>query len=834
MADSNFMQRIEQALGEVTVRVHRKPVLALLIAAVVTAAGSYAASKMRVSADLEKLLPQTFQSVRDLEPVRKRFGGIGYLVVVGMGGDEASLKRFADDYAAKIQTLKFSKRPGDPEEWHNQNPFRWVEYKKPFQFLDDRMLHYLDLEDVQEIQHRIKEYEKYQRRQMNPMFVKLDDEPPPSLDFSDIRAKYSQSSNQRLAGTGEYYVDPVMKMVVVMAKPSITATNLAFSQRLVEEVENFFAHEDLKQYGANFKVGLTGTYKYKVDQQKQITNDMTSASTLAAIILLIYLVFHFRSLLAVALVMVPVSCGLVWTYGITHYIFGSLNVLTGFLGAILGGLGTEHGIHLLGRYEVLRTEGMSSEDAVRDSFNHTGGSALVSSLVASLTFAAIAYSEFRAFREFGVIAAMGMPIVLAAYFPILPAILGLATRLGWRPSRGAAMAGASSELAVAVPRYAKQITFVVGAVLLFFIAQTPRVYFDFDFNSLEDSTLPSFLLDRETNKILGYSQEPVIILTQKPESERALVKAIKERQAERRKQGKASTVDFVGALDDLVPTQQEEKVQAFSEIRKILEKVNLEKLESERRNEVKQLLRRVSTPAFKREDIPESIQRTFGGLDRSAGGGYVLIFPAIKLSDGKAVSEFAKEVRGIELPNGDTFSAAGEAMILADVLEMVTRESAPIVTAALILVTLAMWLTLGSLRNALLCLSPTVLSLMGLTGLMGFLGIPFNYLNILIVPVLIGVTVDAGVHLISRLSDAHGNFGPVYAETGRAICGGLLTSAVGFGAMLLADHPGLNSLGRLANLGFAMNLVVMLVGFPALLLLVNRRQVAAKEAAPNK
>jgi hypothetical protein len=58
----------------------------------------------------------------------------------------------------------------------------------------------------------------------------------------------------------------------------------------------------------------------------------------------------------------------------------------------------------------------------------------------------------------------------------------------------------------------------------------------------------------------------------------------------------------------------------------------------------------------------------------------------------------------------------------------------------------------------------------------------------------------------------------VFAETGRAIVGGLITSVVGFSAMLLADHPGLNSMGRIAILGFSLNLVVMLLFFPAWLL----------------
>jgi predicted RND superfamily exporter protein len=90
--------------------------------------------------------------------------------------------------------------------------------------------------------------------------------------------------------------------------------------------------------------------------------------------------------------------------------------------------------------------------------------------------------------------------------------------------------------------------------------------------------------------------------------------------------------------------------------------------------------------------------------------------------------------------------------------------------------------------------------------------------------VLIGTTVDAGVHLLTHLGRPGSNFVTVYSETGRAICGGLLTSAVGFGALFLADHPGLNSVGALANLGFGVNLLIMLVAFPALLLVLSERR----------
>src|SRR5206468_248186 len=80
-------------------------------------------------------------------------------------------------------------------------------------YFEERSLYYRSLEDLQEVQRRIKDREKYERRQANPMFVKLDDEEVPSLDMSDIEAKYGKRSDQRLASGGDYYLDEKERMI---------------------------------------------------------------------------------------------------------------------------------------------------------------------------------------------------------------------------------------------------------------------------------------------------------------------------------------------------------------------------------------------------------------------------------------------------------------------------------------------------------------------------------------------------------------------------------------------------------------------------------------------
>ncbi|HYI00142.1 efflux RND transporter permease subunit [Hyalangium sp.] len=804
MSDIGLGQRMEKAMGALAARNHRKPWQALAVALVLVVLGGFFARKLSLSSDLVGLLPKSFPSVQDLEKLRKRFGGQGYLVVVGMNAEPDKLKQFADDMAPKLGQL--------PE-------VRYVHYQRPNAFFEERSLYYVELPDLETIQQRIDARIAWEKQQANPLFVQLDDAPPPSIDFTDIEQKYLGRASERLSkGKEPYYLDPEERLVVLMLKPKGTSADLGYAKKVVAQVEDFLSKEDLSKYGPGFQTALSGTFKKKIDHQVLITNDLARASSIALVLLILYLVFHFRSALSVFLTLGPVIAGLAFTYGFVGLVYGQVNLLTGFLGAVLGGLGVEHGIHLLGRYTALRSEGKDSLEAVRDAFSHTGFSALIAAVVAALTFLSLSLSEFAAFHEFGIIAAVGMVVSIASYVLILPALLGLAARWGWTPRAHVGSAGPLAMLARWLPRSYRGVALVIGVALVALISQAGNVSFNYDGSKLEATALPSVRLDRRMDRILGYSQSPVVVLTDSREMERQVVRQLKERKAER---GKDSTIDFVGSLEDLVPDQQQEKASVLEAIRARLEKLDPDRLPKDVKANLERALKMARASTFERKDLPEMVRREFEGLEGDKGG-VVLVYAAINLADGYGTRRFTKEVRGMQLTDGTQVSAAGEALIVADILDMVAKEGPRILGAAILSVLVAMWITLGRLRTALICMLPTLLSIAGLVGLMALLGIQFNYLNLVVLPVLVGTTVDAGVHLIQRLSEPDSDFISVYAETGRAITGGLLTSAIGFLALAIAQHPGLNSIGNVANLGFGVNIVIVLLGFPALLLLVER------------
>ena len=803
-----WMQRLEIGLGAAAARSHRRPWLYLVLGCVLFVVSSFFARSLTLNANLVDLLPQSFQSVRDVGELRARFGGIGYVVVVGQGASEKSLKQFAEDMAPKLEAL-----PG----------IRFVEYRRPTEFFEKHALYFTDVQDLRTIEERVDDRLAYEREKRSPLSLGLEEEgDEPSLDFSDIEKKYAGRADRRLKGSGEpFYYAREEGVIALLAKPEGNSADLGYAKKIVAEVEHALENTDLAKYGPNFSWGLTGTYKKKVDQQIEITNDLARSSVIALLILLGYVFLHFRSFVAVAFCLLPVAAGLGWTYGFVGLVYGQVNLLTGFLGAILGGLGTEHGIHLLGRYSTLRDEGLGSEEAVRETFRHTGGSALIASLVAALTFSTLAISEFRAFREFGVIAAVGMVLAVLAYVLLLPPLLGLATRWGFRPKKRAAAAERNG-FARWLARRHRPIAIVTFGVLALLTSQALGVRFNYDFSALDDVLLPSVQLDKRVNRVLGYSQTPVVVLTDTAEAAHQAAEQLKQRQRER---GTRSTLDFIASLDDIVPPDQREKGEIIERIHANLKKIDAKQVGEKDRPAFERGLELTSVTPFGLEDVPLSLQARFRTISGEVGR-FVLVYSRINMGDAAQLHELASEVRNLQLHGERKVSAAGEAMILVDILEMVAREIPLVLMASLASALLATWLTMGRLRTALLCLLPTILSISGLLGLMSLAGIHFNHLNIVVIPVLIGTTIDAGVHLMSRFSSRTSEFVQVYSETGRAIVGGLITSAVGFGALILARHPGLNSIGTLANLGFAINLITTLVGFPALLFWLQARRKA--------
>jgi len=152
-------------------------------------------------------------------------------------------------------------------------------------------------------------------------------------------------------------------------------------------------------------------------------------------------------------------------------------------------------------------------------------------------------------------------------------------------------------------------------------------------------------------------------------------------------------------------------------------------------------------------------------------------------------------------------------------------ENAPLLmigTASLMTMLVATWRSPASVGLTLLALMPPVVSLAMTFGILVLIQMPLNPANLIVLPLIIGLGVDSGVHLLHDFR--HRAPGPytVTPSLVNAIVLTVTTTMVGFGAMMIAAHRGLFSLGAVLTIGVTCCLFISLVPLPAILALLAR------------
>jgi hypothetical protein len=154
------------------------------------------------------------------------------------------------------------------------------------------------------------------------------------------------------------------------------------------------------------------------------------------------------------------------------------------------------------------------------------------------------------------------------------------------------------------------------------------------------------------------------------------------------------------------------------------------------------------------------------------------------------------------------------------------RMGAVYAVAGVALVTLLMF---RAVRPTLLALIPLGVGTGWMLGLLGLLGVPFNAANLLFLPLIAGVGVHNGIHVVARFREIETRVGApagLPRHTGRAISLASLTTIVGFGGLMVSSHPGIYGVGLVVALGVGSVLVASLTALPGLLALLARRTAA--------
>jgi hypothetical protein len=766
--------------------------LALLVAAALSVFG---ASRLRLDGDLARLLPQTATSAQGLARLETDYAAqIGQLTIILSGGTPEQRRAFADELAPSLRSVSEVQR---------------VEVVDPRSELTPWRLLYMDRADLDTIAERIERRIRWERKRANPLFAGLEDEPP-SVDMSDVEARYKDRESKRT-----YYEDERGRLLMFV-HPSFAASDLTRTTALVSRVAAV-TRDHMSRRAPDLSFNLTGRYQKRVEQQALLVADTGRATSVAATLLCIFLLIYFMRLRPVFIVLFPLILGTIGTMAIARLIFGDLNILTGFLGSILLGLGVDYGIHLATKLYAHRADGLDARSAMRETLSTTGRANLWSGLTTMIALGSLAISDFRAFREFGVIALIGMAAIQLSYLIALPTLVFAldpepprrTTLATWLSSRGASRGPSrlTGLLAAAI------IALGVGLA-----TQAPRASLDESFDMLMDRNTPSWPLDEQVNQILGRSQTPAVVLADDPAHADAIVSMLRARIA---KDPQDKTIAQVLTLADALPAEQDEKRATIARLVEQIDRIP----ESRRSDELRSLdaeLRAISAkPPLSPATLPINLTAPLSRKDIE-GGRVVLIFPGVDLNIPAGMHAFTAATRGLPGPGGQgTIDAIGESHLLSDILMYVKRDVRMMVIITVLGLIVIALIAFGFSLNALLCLATIGLGIGAATGVLVLRGESFNFISALILPIWLGLGVDASFHMLLAIKETPHDRAN-HLSTAVAVAGAFITSMIGFGAMMLAGHPGLGSLGRAAFGGLGLILVIEL----AVAAIVARRRYA--------
>ncbi|RKH46644.1 hypothetical protein D7X55_15235 [Corallococcus sp. AB049A] len=793
-----------------------RPWQVLLAVALVTAAAGFFASRLEFRGSFVELLPEGAPEVRDLTRVSEKAGGDGYLVIMAKGTAPEALKAYATEFQKRLEALP---------------TVRYVEHHYDVAFFRRHGLLLLPTAEVASLRQDLEARVRYERERASPLFVDLETEAAPPT-FEEIAKKHTPDTT----ALPETLANKEGTEVYLMIKPSGTAGDLAFAREFVASVFDTGRKLAAEKY-PGVTLEATGNFQNRIEEDAVMRRDLSNAGMLSALIAVGLILLATRRISALAVVGVPVMVGLVLTFAFAQGAIGHLNIVTGFLVAILIGLGIEYGVHLAMRYWEER-EQLGVKDALTAAVRGTFSGALTSAFTNAAAFFVLVLAQFHAFQQFGLLAGVGVLMAVLSAYALGPSLLAIAERI--RPFRRDTAVPASAQAAAPVPapapakEWRRWPTGVIVAVALsvvgfaaYSVGIAPRLGFETNLRNLKGDS-PASRLDDHITEQIGAPLNPAILAVDTLDEVRTVEAVIAQVKA---KNGADSVFLRTASLSDLVPSDVAGHEAEMGRIRALLDGLPKSAQEDPR---VKDLREMVDAKPYGLDQLPVEARRRFEALDGK--GMFLLLFPSVSNYDTKDLHRWAAQLDEVVAgakAKGVDLAVLDSNRIAARIFSLVRGDGPFILWAAAAVVFLVILASLRSFKRALLVAGPLFLGMTCLAGGMYLFDVQLNFINAVVLPNLLAIAVDNSVHLFHRYEEeGPGSLGRVVRSTGFAAVVATLSNAAGYGALLVANHQGLRSIGQIALLGVVSTFLGTTVFFPAMLALLERWKGRRSAVAP--
>ena len=777
-----------------------------------TAVGAWLSTKLKIDTDLAALLPDSFESVKALKRMEGEVGGTSQLRIALETQDFDAAVRLADSLAVALSTSEFVGS---------------VDYQNDVDFYEKHALLFLDVEELDSLYDAVQRAIDKEKQAVNPFMVEDLFGPPPTEesasgdDLADWEEKYAGELPSR------YYVNADSTVLVLSVNPADAGANLGYRRNLLADVRRIVDSVQPTSFAPDMKVYYGGNIKNSIDELEAISRDVLGTAGMGVTGVFLLLVVFFRRLVIPIALSLILMMSMAWTFGLTFLLVGQLNTITAFLFVVLFGMGIDVGIHGTSRYLESRQAGLDPEGAMHRMVCQTGAAQATSVATTAAAFFILMFLEFRGFSELGLIVGIGLIFSWFAMVVVLPAMFVALEKMKLMRVKevpGKTLDSESEPLLGARAIVAGAAGLTLVAAYLF-----THVSFQYDFTNLRIITQEREQYARVTTGVFSRSESPAIVITDTPAEVQEVVDAVQEIM---RADTLSPTVESVRSILSVVPLQQEEKIERIKRLKTLVEEEALPVVEGDDLRRVEELMEFLAVEEpFAWEDFPAKDRGQFQNKQGQPGN-FVLIYPSVALRDGRNAMAFRDDIGTIVTASGKEFHAGSSNLIVADMLSMIETEGPIAAALALGMVFIILLIDFRSVRAALFVMAPLVLGVLWMGGLMKVFGMQLNFFNVVVFPSVIGMGDDAGVHMYHRyLQEGRKSLPFVMKRTGLAVSLSMVTTAVGYGGLLNAHHPGLQSMGYLAIIGLTTTLITAYFVLPALLEVFDRGRHVAREGA---
>jgi len=795
-------------------------------------------SQLELRTDFTELLPENHPAAVAIREVMPRQLSSTNLVLIIESPDREANRRFAESLRPKLQSLV-------------GKLFSEVTYRPDTEVADAAALHKWHYADLPELHEAELLLDRLLGGRFNPLLIDLEGDA--EAELRKLRDQVTRRLPPRddspyfefhPATRSDDYPDPRMHHLGIMLWRRGSGLASADDSQMIKAVNQLVQSAKPVQFHKELHVEYSGAVAMAIEEQRAVRADLTAATSLTFLLVLMAMYLHFRSARQVLFVGAPAVLGVLLSLAVARFALPGLNANTAFLISIILGNGINTPIVLLSRYGECRRRGLDSEQALRQGVSGALWATLSAALAASIAYGTLLGTDLRGLSQFGLVGGIGMLLCWLLTFALLPPLLVLGARheaLSDRRPAQLAKLPPPPPLGRALERLGRLIERRPGWVLLLtlgsLVALAPaalrfvRDPLEYDFSKLrtQDKNVERrwrLMYDLGLGNVgAGYIGRDGVLLVDKPEQADAVAQALLQQD---QALGDKRVLQAVRTLGSVLPQQQEQKLAILVRIRDKLDRYR-QMIADDEWADLQDFRPPSDLHLLTVRDLPRRIREAFTEVDGQTGRliGIDADPSRFNESDGRELIRLSRSLT--VQTEGKRWVAASASTLFAAMLEVIIADGPKLTERCLLLTTLLAFVTFG-LRACWPVLLSLGVGLLWLLGGVALLGLKVNFLNFVALPITIGIGVEYATNLWARCQ-VQPQLPQLLAETGAAVSLCSLTTIIGYSSLLLAGNRALQSFGKIACLGEVTCLFAALLVIPAVSRLLSgpRHGVAARD-----